>query len=80
MKFKVGDKVKITAFPDSSIVGLKCRVIAVDTISTYTKFPYRIKGKYNSGKLNGKSFDLPMMESELGSALKVGQQLLLFEL
>lgn len=76
MKFKIGDEVRVTAFPDSSLVGSKCRIIYVDTISTYTKYPYRVKGIRSSGQNKGRTFDLPMMERELAKEITKGQQLL----
>ena len=79
LKFKIGDTVRITHFPDSSLVGLKCKVIHVDTQTGY-KFPYRVKGVRTSGIYSGRKFDLPMMEREIASAIKIGEQLLLFEL
>jgi len=72
MRFKKGDKVKIVKFIHRNRIG-QVGVI----IETYfmkfpkTKYPYRIKvGRW----------DCPMMENELEPAVKVGEQLLLFEL
>ena len=71
MRFKKDDKVKIVKFINRDKVG-KVGVI----IETYfrnfpkTKYPYRVKVG---------NWDCPMMESELELVIKVGEQLMLFE-
>ena len=80
LKFKMGDKVRITTFPDRYIVGSKCTIIAINTGYPDVKFPYRVRGKYSSGMNSGKPFGIPVMEREIEYTIRIGEQLLLFEL
>jgi len=74
MKFKLGDKVKIIDSPDGCWNGKICKIIKAYSHRTSTDYAYRVQEVSNT------NWNCPMMEKELESVLRKGEQLLLFEL